>query len=192
MDIAREFVVLFEDEKRKFMTPEAQDQKRMGVGMLALAWLVLMLLGGLYFSDVLDEQRNPNQSLQTNYSESGMREVVLKRNRAGHYVTSGAINGQQVEFMLDTGATGVAIPALLAERLGLRRGRGYQTQTANGVTISYATELDRVSVGDISLDGVDAAIVPALGTREVLLGMSFLKHIEFTQRGDSLILRQYL
>ncbi len=169
---------------------EIREQKKMGTAMQALAWIVLLGLGVAWFGDVLEEQRNPNQSLQTQVREGGIREVVLKRNKFGHYVTSGKINGKPVTFMLDTGATGVAIGQATATALGLERGRAFPTRTANGVSTSYAVNLDRVSVGGIELNDVAAGISPGLGTEEVLLGMSFLKHIEFTQRGDTLILRQ--
>jgi len=169
---------------------DIREQKRMGTAMQALAWLVLLALGVFFFGDFLDEQYNPNQSVQTQYAEGGLREVVLQRNKFGHYVTAGEINGKPVTFMLDTGATGVAIPQELSARLGLTPGRPFQTQTANGIGIGYAVTLDRVSVGAIELHDVPASITPGLLTDEVLLGMSFLKHIEFTQRGDTLILRQ--
>lgn len=65
------------------------------------------------------------------------------------------------------------------------------TNTANGSTRSYLTRLDEVAVGDIRLQNVEASITPGLQMREVLLGMSFLKYIEFTQRGNTLTLRQY-
>lgn len=162
----------------------------MGLAMQALAWLVFLMIGVFFFRDVLEKQYNPNQSLVTRLDEEGAREVVLQRNKFGHYVTSGQINGQPVTFMLDTGATGVAIPAEVARRLGLRRGRAFATQTANGTSTSYAARLEQVSVGDITLQDVSAGITPGLQTEQVLLGMSFLKHIEFTQRGDTLILRQ--
>lgn len=169
---------------------EIREQKRIGMAMQALAWLVLIVLGVFFFGDVLDRQYNPNQSLQTSYGD-GAKEVVLQRNKYGHYVTSGEINGQPVTFMLDTGATGVAIPAKVARQLGLRRGQAFATQTANGMSTSYAARLEHVSVGGITLEDVQAGITPGLQTEQVLLGMSFLKHIEFTQRGDTLILRQY-
>jgi aspartyl protease family protein len=170
---------------------EIRETRRMGSAMQALAWLVLLSLGVFYFDDLLDRQHNPNQSLQTRHT-ADTREVVLQRNRFGHYVTTGTINDHSVTFLLDTGATGVAIPADLADRLGLQRGRPYATQTANGLATSYATVLDEVSVGDIELQQVSAAIAPGLRTEEILLGMSFLKHIEFTQRGNTLILRQHI
>ena len=164
----------------------------MGLVMQALAWVVFLALGVAYFSGLLERQYNPNPSVSTAETAGGAREVVLKRNRYGHYVASGAINGQPVTFMLDTGATGVAVPAPVAERLGLARGQRYRAQTANGVAVGYATRLDSVSVGEIELRDVQAGITPGLQMDQVLLGMSFLKHIEFTQRGDKLILRQYL
>ena len=104
--------------------PESiKEQKRMGLGMMIMAWVVLLGFGVVFFGDVLEKQFNPNQSLDTRVSAEGMREVVLQRNRFGHYVTSGTINGQPVTFMLDTGATGVAIPEPVAQRLKIPRGR---------------------------------------------------------------------
>ncbi|MEM1155817.1 MAG: TIGR02281 family clan AA aspartic protease [Pseudomonadota bacterium] len=168
----------------------AKEIKRMGLGMQVMAWLMFLGLGVFFFSDVLEKQFNPNQQLETRHSADGSAEVVLQRNRQGHYVTSGEINGSPVTFMLDTGATGVAIPSAVANRLGLEPGAAFPTQTANGVAVSYAVTLDQVSVGGIALPDVRASITPGLATDQVLLGMSFLKHIEFTQRGDQLILRQ--
>lgn len=159
--------------------------------MTALAWVAFMLLLGFYFNDVLEKQRNPNQTLTTQYSEGQIREVTLQRNRYGHYVSTGKLNGHDVTFMLDTGATGVAIPDHIARELQIKRGKAYSVQTANGIATSFATRLDTVSVGEITLRNVDAGIAPGLTGDEVLLGMSFLKHIEFTQRGDTLILKQY-
>jgi aspartyl protease family protein len=155
-----------------------KEQKRMGLGMMILAWMVFLGLGILFFGDVLEKQFNPNQRLDTQYSKAGMREVVLQR--------------QPVTFMLDTGATGVAIPEAIARKLDIPRGRPYRTQTANGISTSYAASLDSVAVGEIELRDVQAGIAPGLAMNQILLGMTFLKHIEFTQRGDTLILRQYL
>jgi aspartyl protease family protein len=166
-------------------------QKRMGAGMLALAWVAFGALAVLWFDGALERQDNPNTTLNSTVME-GVREVRLQRNRAGHYVTPGLINGSEVTFMLDTGATTIAIPGKVAAGLDLQRGQEIKTQTANGIASTYTTSLDHVSIGEISLKNVAAGVSPGLSTREVLLGMSFLKHIEFTQRGDTLILRQYV
>ena len=137
------------------MNEEVKGQQRMGLLMQALAWIVFMALVGLYFSDLLERQHNPNQSVETRYLDAGVREVILKRSRSGHYITSGTINGEPVTFMLDTGATGIAIPAAVARRLGLARGRRLIIQTANGTASAYATRLQHVGVGEIGLDFYD-------------------------------------
>jgi aspartyl protease family protein len=102
----------------------------------------------------------------------------------------GAINDHEVIFLLDTGATQVAIPQAIAKALGLRLGSTHHINTANGTAISYDTMLDSISVGDIELMNVPASVAPGYRSDAILLGMSFLKHIEFTQRGDTLILHQ--
>jgi aspartyl protease family protein len=116
---------------------------------------------------------------------------VLKRNHFGHYVTSGTVNGDPVEFLLDTGASDVAIPADLADRLGLKRGPPVQYQTANGTITAYRTTIDSVAIGPMVVRNVPASINPGMHDMEILLGMSVLKHVEFTQRGDTLILRPH-
>ncbi len=165
--------------------------RRLGIGMTIAMWVVLLGLLTMFFQDWGERQRNPNQNPQMRIGADGVRELVLTRNRAGHYVASGSINGEPVVFMLDTGATDVAIPGPVAKRLRLKQGRAMVYQTANGPVKVYATVLDEVSLGDISLRGVRASINPAMHQQEVLLGMSFLKHLEFTQRGNTLTLRQY-
>ena len=168
---------------------EDREYRRIKTGMYVATWVALLALGAVLLTPVLDRWHNPNQVLETRYRD-GVAEVTLERNRYGHYVTSGEINGRPVTFMLDTGATGVAVPAGVAGRLDLERGPAQPVRTANGTSVSYLTRLDRVGVGGIVLNDVRAAIVPGLEGDEILLGMSFLKHIEFTQRGDTLTLRQ--
>ena len=158
--------------------------------MQALAWVSLFVLAGFFFQDLLDKQYNPNQAPLIGEGEDGAQEVILERNRYGHYVADGLINGQPVTFMLDTGATTVALPAELATKLGIQRGRAMQFQTANGIARGFAARLDEVALGPIVLQDVQAGITSGMRGNEVLLGMSFLKHIEFTQRGDTLTLRQ--
>ena len=111
-------------------------------------------------------------------------------NRAGHYLAPGKINGTTVKFLLDTGATDVAIPEKLAERLQLKKGSRTLSQTANGVVRSYSTVLDRISLGGIELYNIRASIFPGMPSGEVLLGMSFLKHLEMVQKGNTLTLKK--
>jgi len=166
------------------------EQKRMGKYMIIGMWVLLVALLTLIFNNILERQYNPNQKLASRQGADGA-EVSLKRNKYGHYVASGLINGQPVVFMLDTGATDIAVPVQVADRLGLKRGRKKIYQTAKGPATAYATVLEQVSLGDIQVRNVRASINPHMRSEEVLLGMSFLKQLEFTQRGDTLTLRQY-
>ncbi len=157
--------------------------------MTVAGWLLFGVLLFVFFNNLLEKQRNPNQDVATVY-RGDVREVVLQRNKYGHYVTSGKINGKEVVFLVDTGATNIAIPENTARRLGLKKGQSFLAQTANGVTKAWFTRLDSVSIGEITLTDVRASILSNAGTDEVLLGMSFLKHIELQQQGDRLTLRQ--
>ena len=169
---------------------EQDNSRKIGSGMTIAAWIVLLIMATLYFDRFLDRQHNPNETVK--YAENNeAREVILQRNRQGHYVTSGEINGVKVKFLLDTGATSVSIPEHIARPLRLENGLQVEASTANGMILVNMTTLGRVQIGNIVLHDVRAHINPYMDEEEILLGMTFLKHLEFTQRGDQLILRQY-
>lgn len=161
-----------------------------GAGMITAAAILGLALVTWLFGNALDKQQNPNGMAGGSVRE-GVAEVVLERNRYGHYLTHGLINGERVLFMLDTGASDVAIPYRLASELGLERGPSQMYRTANGMAVGYTTILDRLELGPISLTNVRASILPGSNDDQILLGMTVLKHLEFTQKGDELTLRQY-
>lgn len=161
-----------------------------GLGYAAITIAVIML-GYLYFDDAIEQQRNPNRAPSGKVSDQNIS-VVLQRNKFGHYVSSGEINGKVVEFFLDTGATDISIPAKLEKTLGLSRGQKVPVMTANGVVSVYSTLLAQVSIGPITLRNVEANINPHMRGEDILLGMSFLGRLDFSQRGNVLTLRQYL
>jgi aspartyl protease family protein len=163
--------------------------KRAGRVMLVLAWGAAILLATKFFGDWEDAQRNPN-SAPASVHGSDYVEVLLASSRQGHYIAGGKINGEEVTFLLDTGATSVAVPVNVAQRLGLQAGAAITINTANGRAMAHRTRLQRVQLGDIVLTDVDALIAPGMGGDDVLLGMSALKQLEFTQRGGTLMLRQ--
>lgn len=165
------------------------EHKRLGGKFFIAMWLGLFLLLFLFFNDFLQKEYNPNQNIVSQTSAENT-EVTLKRNRYGHYVSNGKINGETVTFILDTGATDISIPENIAQKLKLKHGRKQVYQTANGRITGFQTRLQEVSIGNIQLHNIRASINPYMKDDEILLGMSFLKHIEFTQRGDTLILRQ--
>ena len=165
-------------------------QKKAGKGMTVLGWLILLALLTFYFSKFLERQRNPNHDPAL-YQTENYREIVLQRNLYGHYIASGEINNEPVTFMLDTGATNISVPAEVADRLKLKPGPRVPVMTANGQIEVFSTSLRQVNLGGIKRNNVRASINPYMSGDEVLLGMSFLKHLDFSQRGDQLLLRQY-
>ncbi|NIR61550.1 MAG: TIGR02281 family clan AA aspartic protease [Gammaproteobacteria bacterium] len=170
--------------------PDGRPTARMGGTMIVAAWVLVLGLLTLAFSGWLESERNPNRQLRTQMDPGGGRQVALERNRYGHYVATGRVNGQAVEFLLDTGASDVSVPGALADELGLARGARRTYTTAGGPVVAYATELERVELGGIVLRDVRASINPRFESDAILLGMSFLKHLELTQRGTTLTLRQ--
>ncbi|MCK1794058.1 retropepsin-like aspartic protease family protein [Pseudomonas violetae] len=163
--------------------------KRAGRVLMVLAWCAALFLATRFFGEWEARQQNPNAVVDSEQGE-GFIEVKLASNRQGHFVASGQINGQPVNFMLDTGATDVSVPAEVAKRLKLEEGFGVTLSTANGLSKGYRTRIDRLQVGDIVLRDVRALVAPGLEGDQVLLGMSALNKLEFTQRGGTMLLRQ--
>ena len=95
-----------------------------------------------------------------------------------------------MEFILDTGASDVNIPRATAQRLGLRGGHPSYAHTANGTITVYKIRLDSVQLGDIRLTDLEGSINPSMEGQHVLLGMSFLKQLDFKQSGKNLTLIQ--
>jgi len=164
---------------------------RLGKIMAYITWF--LVLGGLtlFFNNWLEKQHNPNQDVNSAITSEGVKEVQLTRNRAGHYVATGLLNTEPVDFLLDTGASDIALPTAIAQKLNLSKGQPIIYRTANGSVVGYMTTIKRVKLGDIEVFDVAAGINPGLEENFVLLGMSFLKQLEFTQRGKTLTIRQY-
>ena len=122
-------------------------------------------------------------------SEGGGKQIVLTAQGGGHFHANGAINGQSVRFMVDTGATLVAMDKYEAERLGLdyKNGRRGITRTANGDMPVYATKLTSVRIGDVVVYNVDALVSPA-PMPYILLGNSFLTRFQMKRENDKLTL----
>ncbi|MBB4866559.1 aspartyl protease family protein [Pseudomonas nitritireducens] len=163
--------------------------RRMGKVMMFLAWGAGILLATHYFGAWETRQHNPNPQPQST-RVNGDVEVRLVGNRAGHYVVDGLIGDEKVTFMLDTGATQVALPKRLADRLGLKLGAPITLDTANGRSQGWRTRLPSLQLGDIRLTDVPALIAPGMEGDEVLLGMSALRQLDFTQQDGTLVLRQ--
>jgi aspartyl protease family protein len=122
---------------------------------------------------------------------SGSRtSVTLAGDSRGQFITSGMVNGGHMRFLVDTGATYVAIPSGEARRLGIdyHAGRRGMSMTANGPIVVYRVTLDSVTLGDITLYGVEGTVHEMPGMDMGLLGMSFLNRTEMRREGQNLTL----
>lgn len=117
--------------------------------------------------------------------------IVLTASSGGHFFSSGQINGRAVRFLVDTGATVVALSESEAQRLGVdyKRGQRGLANTANGTVTAWRVMLDAVRVGDVTVYGVEALVVPA-GMDHVLLGNSFLTRFSMRRDADVLTLER--
>lgn len=125
----------------------------------------------------------------TDASGSAKQSVMLSIDRSGHFVHDGTINGQPIRFLVDTGASTIALPAAEARRLGIDYHNGVRgsSQTANGSVPVYVVRLDRVSLGSIELTGVEAVVIEQ-GLNVALLGMSFLNRVDMRRDGETMTL----
>ncbi len=132
-------------------------------------------------------KNSPNKEVAAEVSNNGAI-VKLLQNRGGSYVAGGKINGQNVTFLVDTGASSIAIPSRVAECLRLKKGSQSKASTANGTTKIYLTELESIVLGSIEMADIQAVITPNQKDDLILLGMNFLKHLEMSQKNNLLIL----
>jgi len=121
----------------------------------------------------------------------GAQSTSLTADGRGHFITTGTVNGATVRFMVDTGATSVALGAADARRanVNLANARPVMVQTANGMTQGWVVTLGNVRLGDITLNEVEG-IVHQHDMPFVLLGMSFLNRMEMKRDGQTMTLRK--
>jgi aspartyl protease family protein len=116
-------------------------------------------------------------------------QTVLAAGPQGHFFGDATVNGVPIRFLVDTGASAVALPAAEADRLGIdyRKGVRSVASTANGVVAVYRVTLDIVRLGAIELRSVEAMVVES-GLDTALLGMSFLNRVEMKREGSTMTL----
>lgn len=133
---------------------------------------------------------NLGQSISTAQVSGSKPTLKLEANDGGHFLTYGSINGRPVKFLVDTGATWIAISSAQARAMGIdldKAQRGAVT-TASGYARSYRVVLDNVKVGDISLNLVEASVIDNMPGDVALLGNSFLSRLEMKRQGTVLTL----
>jgi len=126
-------------------------------------------------------------------SVGGKGLVTLYAGGGAHFFADGYINDAAVKFLVDTGATIIAINSQVAARAGIdykRTGKQEIVSTASGMARSYAVKIAKVQVGEITLHNVDASVIEGKFPQQPLLGMSFLGQLDMKREGDKLELKQ--
>lgn len=146
----------------------------------ALIWCVL--LGLVYL--VIDAQLQPKVATAT----GSVAEIAIPRSRDGHFYVAGQINGQAVTFMVDTGASLVAVSRVVATRIGLPRGQPVVIGTAGGRTPGEEITGQTLMLGGIVVHGVRIVVLEQL-PGEALLGQNVLRHMDVTQSAERMLLK---
>ena len=115
-------------------------------------------------------------------------QITLHRHYDHHFRIKGKVNNVPITFLVDTGATSIAISEKLARQAKLPRYAPIHIQTANGMTIGYMTRIKELRFNSIVLKNVRAVISPNLETSSSLLGMNVLKKFRIIQEKDTLTL----
>ena len=131
-----------------------------------------------------------SRRIGSNFSQPAEREVTLRRNNNLQYLTRAQVNGRSTEVLVDTGANIMVLNTQHAQTLGVDYADGTRSQvkTASDMVPAWLVTLDSVELGGIRVNSVEAAILEGNFPEHVLLGMSFLKHVEFSERNGTMIL----
>lgn len=127
------------------------------------------------------------------FGSGGKGSVTLYPDRGGHFFADGTVNGVSVRFMVDTGATVVAMNSVVANRVGIdyrKLGRPGMASTPGGNVRTYDLTLNAIQVGDITLHNVAASVIEGSHPRESLLGMSFLGQLDMKRDGEKMELNE--
>ncbi|ARG96726.1 retropepsin-like aspartic protease family protein [Legionella micdadei] len=150
--------------------------------MFIIAWLIFFMLLFTFFYYY-------NQNEQGSYRiEHGT--VTITPDAEGHYRIDGSIDDYPVRFMIDTGASLVAIPQELATQLGLQGRYAINLQTAGGEVTGYLTRLKKLSFAGFTLNNIKAVIIAGGEDNEVLLGMNVLSQFNLSQQDKRLIIKK--
>ncbi|MGY8904322.1 MAG: retropepsin-like aspartic protease family protein [Burkholderiales bacterium] len=121
----------------------------------------------------------------------GARKITLTVGSGGHFSAQGSINGKAVQFLVDTGATAIALGTGDADRIGLnyKNGQRVRTNTANGQSVGWLVKLGSVRIAEVEVYEVDAIVLP-VAMPSILLGNSFLSRFDMRQQADLLTLER--
>ena len=167
-------------------TPPLHKTARLGAFAITAVWLAVA--GVLYL--VFDRmEQNRQASLKPYALSSG--DLVIPRQRDGHFHMEGEVNRQPVRFLVDTGASHVSVSQALATQAGLPEGQNITLHTANGQRPGQLVRSVPVRAGHLVLNDASVTVgLTGMPPTQALLGQAFLKHFDVEIRRDEMVLRQ--
>tara|TARA_R110000868_G_scaffold39196_5_gene136641 strand:+ start:7942 stop:8589 length:648 start_codon:yes stop_codon:yes gene_type:complete len=147
--------------------------------------------GAVLRVDGVERSYSLSREYSDGFAEAQKKQLSVAKGIGGHYWVAGSVNSQSIQFLVDTGATSVALNDEHARRLGIDYrvvGSPLQVSTASGTARGWRVTLDRVKIGELEVLGVDAVVLEGSSPREALLGMSFLSRAGWKVEQDVLVL----
>jgi len=151
--------------------------------------------GAVLRVDRVERRYELSREYSGGYAAPARTQLSVAKGLGGHYWVAGSIDGQPVQFLVDTGATSVAINENQARRLGIDHrvdGKPMVVSTASGTAKAWRVHLNRVKVGAIEVLGVEAVVVQGDAPTDALLGMSFLNRVSWREEQGMLMLESKL
>ncbi len=132
-----------------------------------------------------------SQLISGSYQAVESTEVAIPRNGNNQYITFATINGRRQQVLVDTGANSVAMSSTHARSLGIdyKKGRPAMVSTASGTAQAYFITLRSIAVGGITVSGVEAGVVEGDYPLHILLGMTYLQHVNMREESGTLFLQ---
>jgi len=162
--------------------------------VVALAMLILAAVAPRFLTALAQREARPVVVTKpAPVATGGLRTVAIARGPNGHFATDAMIDGRRLTFLVDTGASVIALREGDAARLGffpVRRDYTVRISTANGTILAAPVALDRVELGDLLVRNVAAVVLPDAALGQNLLGMSFLSQVHWQYQGGKLMLEQ--
>jgi aspartyl protease family protein len=186
MGLFRDKAVLLIDGKRRILT--VGECTTEGVKLISAdSKQAIIEIGGKRHTHTLGSQ------ISASFAQGSTKRASIYRNPKGMFTKVGSINGLPVNFLVDTGASAIAMSTREARRLGLNyrmEGKKIVVRTASGLSSAYAVKLNVVKLGDIVQRNIDAIVIDGDESATVLLGMSYLGHLNITNEGAVMHLEQ--
>lgn len=175
------------NQSGKDYTESAKKHAATGKVMMLISWCLILGICYVYFAW---HSRSSAYDTETKFTQDRV-EIHIPLTRGNSYEVFGHINNYKVLFLIDTGASIVAVSDEIAAKAGLKKGLPIKVHTAAGETTAYLTKIKKLIINkQIVLYNVNATINPDMHEDTVLLGMGALKQIEFQHTRNTLILKE--